>query len=132
LAKDINSRKKIFLIDDDELHLLAAEICLKDEYDIHKAKSGEEALKSLCKNDFIPDLIMLDIIMPEMDGWEVFRKIKGISILKNIPILFLTSVDGEEEKEKARELGAVDYITKPLETVLLNSTIKEIFRIRGK
>ena len=121
---------KILLIDDDEFHLSTAEMYLKDEYEIRKAKSGEEALEFLNKNDFIPDLIMLDIIMPGMNGWEVFEKIKAINRLKDVPIVFLTSEDGEKEREKARKLGVVDYITKPYDMTFVKNTISEIIRIR--
>ena len=124
MVNNLINWKKILLIDDDEIYLLMAELCLKDEYDIYKTKSGDEALKLLCKNDFIPDLIMLDILMPKINGWEVFSKIKSISLLKDIPILFLTSLKGG--KEKAQELGAVDYITKPFEMKSLKSRINEI------
>ena len=120
------SKKNIFMVDDDEIHLLTAELCLKDGYNIFKASSGEEALRFLNKKEAIPDLIMLDIIMPNMDGWELFEKIKGVSFLKDIPILFLTAMNDAKEKEKALELGAAGYITKPLEITLLKNTIKEI------
>ena len=127
---DLNERKKILLIDDDEIHLVTAELYLKDEYEIYKAKSGKEALNYLYNNDFTPDLIMLDIVMPEMDGWEVFNRIKAIGLLKNTPIVFLTSADGEKERKRARELGAVDYITKPFNMSFLKSTLKEIIDVK--
>jgi len=127
----LNTKKKILLIDDDEIHLSIAEMFLKDEYEIYKATSGEGALKYLYRNEFIPDLIMLDVIMPNMDGWEVFNRIKAISLLRNVPIVFLTSADGEKEKKRAREIGAVDYITKPFNMTFLKSTIKEIIKIKG-
>ena len=120
-----NQRKKVLLVDDDEIHSLTAELCLKDEYDVYKIKSGHEAIKLLSNNDFIPDLIILDIIIPKMDGWEVFWKIKSISFLNNTPILFLTSVEGEEGK--SRQFGAADYITKPLNMDLLKNTLKKYF-----
>jgi putative two-component system response regulator len=123
-------KKKILLIDDDEVHLSTTELFLKDEYEILKAISGEDALKYLYNNEFTPDLIMLDIIMPYMDGWEVFNRIKAIGLLKNVPIVFLTSEDGEREKKRARELGAVDYITKPYTKTFLIETINEIIQIR--
>jgi len=128
MSNDKDKRKKILLVDDDEIHLLTAELCLKDEYDVYKAKSGDETLKCLRKNEFVPDLIMLDIIMPKMDGWELFGKIRDINGFQNIPILFLTSVDDKEEEKKARDLGAADYITKPLEIIVLKNAITEIFR----
>jgi putative two-component system response regulator len=128
MINNINSRKKILLIDDNEMHLKTAELFLEADYDIFKAKSGNEALEFLYNNQYTLDLILLDIIMPEMDGWEVFRKIKGIALLKNVPIAFLTSVDEKSEKEKAHKLGAVDYITKPYNMTLLQRTVKEILR----
>ena len=122
--KNNSQRKKILLVDDDEIHLLTAELCLKDEYDVYKTKSGQEALNHLRKKDFIPDLIILDIIMPKMDGWEVYRQTRGISFLNNIPILFFTSVDGEEER--ALKSGACGYIKKPLEMISLKSAIAKL------
>ena len=131
MSNDAIDRKKILLVDDDELHLITAELYLKEDYDIYKARSGDEALKHLYNSEAVPDLILLDIIMPNMDGWEVFRRIKAISVLQNVPIVFLTSEDGEAEKKKARKLGAVDYITKPFNMTFLKSTIKEILKIKG-
>ena len=121
MAKDNNSHKIILLVDDDEIHLSITELSLKDEYKIFMVKSGEEALGFLDKGEIIPDLILLDILMPEMDGWVVFDKINDIAALKSIPILFYTSLDEESAKEKAYEIGAFDFIIKPCEqSVLLN------------
>ena len=126
MADNLDARKKILLVDDDEIHLSTAELFLKDKYQIHKAMSGDEALECLRTNQISPDLIMLDIIMPNMDGWEVFRRIKAIALLKDVPVIFLTSVDEEKNRKKARELGAADYITKPYNMILLKNAIKEV------
>jgi len=121
MTKDANSSKIILLIDDDEIHLEITELSLKDEYKIYMVKSGEEALEFLSKSQVIPDLILLDILMPMMDGWIVFDKINDIAALKFTPIMFYTSLDEESAREKAYEIGASDYITKPCEqSVLLN------------
>jgi CheY-like chemotaxis protein len=125
MAKDINSRKIILLVDDDEIHLSITESELKDEYEVVMVKSGEEALQFLGKNQTIPDLILLDILMPTMDGWEVFDKINDTATLKLTPIMFYTSLDEESAKEKAYELGAFDYITKPCEQSVLQSKIRD-------
>jgi CheY-like chemotaxis protein len=125
MTKDINSRKIILLVDDDEIHLAITELSLKDEYEILMVKSGEEALEFLNKGQVIPDLIMLDILMPVMDGWIVFDKINDIAALKFTPIMFYTSLDEESAKEKAYELGAFDYMTKPCEQSVLLSRIKD-------
>jgi putative two-component system response regulator len=106
--------KKILIVDDSEFHLDLAESILNQKYQIITAKSGNEALAHLSKG-FIPNLILLDVIMPEMDGWDVYNLIRGISILGDVPIVFFTSLDNEDDKNRAFDLGAVDFITKPFE-----------------
>jgi len=125
MAKNADSRKSILLVDDDEIHLEITEISLKDDYEIFMVKSGEEALEFLGKSQIIPDLILLDILMPMMDGWIVFDKINDIAALKFTPIMFYTSLDEESAKEKAYEIGAFDYITKPCEQSILLTKIKD-------
>jgi CheY-like chemotaxis protein len=125
MTKDINSRKTILLVDDDEMHLSITKLSLKDEYETFVVKSGEEALEFLSKSEIIPDLILLDILMPTMDGWIVFDKITDITALKFTPIMFYTSLDEESAKEKAYELGAFDFITKPCEQSILLKKIED-------
>ena len=124
MAEDINSRKTVLLVDDDEVHLSITQLALKDKYEVVMVKSGEEALEFLGKDQIIPDLIMLDILMPTMDGWVVFDKINDIAALKSTPIMFFTSLDEESAKEKAYEIGAFDYIVKPCEQSVLLSKIR--------
>ena len=119
MTDNIVSKKNVLLVDDDEVHNLITETSLKDDYNIFSVKSGKEALEFLAKREVIPDLIMLDILMPEMDGWVVFDKIHDIASLKFIPIMFYTSLEEESAKEKAYELGAFDYIVKPCEKEIL-------------
>jgi len=128
MKEDINSRKKVLLVDDDEVHLSITELSLKDEYDVFMVKSGEEALEFLNKSQIIPDLIMLDILMPVMDGWLVFDRINDIAALKFTPIMFFTSLEEESAKEKAYELGAFDYITKPCEQSILLSRVSDALK----
>ena len=127
-----NEKKKILLVYDDDIHLTTAELFLRDEYDIYKAISGEDALKCLNNNEFIPNLIMLDILMPDMNGWEVYSKVRAINSFKNVPIVFLTSVQGEAEKKKAREIGAADYIVKPFNLTDLKKRITEALQKKTK
>jgi len=128
MANDINSHKKVLLVDDDEIHLSITELSLKDEYDVFMVKSGEEALEFLNKSQIVPDLIMLDILMPVMDGWIVFDRINDIAALKFTPIMFFTSLEEESAKEKAYELGAFDYITKPCEQSFLLGRISDTLK----
>jgi putative two-component system response regulator len=125
MSTDAGSRKVILLVDDDEVHLSITEVSLKDEYEIYMVKSGVEALEFLSKGQTVPDLILLDILMPEMDGWIVFDKIHDIAALKFVPVMFFTSLDEETAKEKAYELGAFDFITKPCEQPVLLERIKD-------
>ena len=128
MINNMHERKKIFLIDDDVAYLTIAELFLKKDYDIYKATSGDDALKYLCSNKFTPNLIMLDILMPNMDGWEVFKKIREISVFKNVPIVFLTTAEEDKEKKKIRQFGAVGYIAKPYNMTDLRGRIKDILR----
>ena len=123
-----DKKMKIFLIDDDEIHLTTAELFLKDEYEIHKVQSGEEALEYINNNKFVPNLILLDIVMQGMSGWDTFKKLREINSLKNIPIVFLTSIAEEEEKKRAYKMGIADYIMKPFNMTELKARVKEIIR----
>jgi putative two-component system response regulator len=122
---------KILLVDDSDVHLMIAENILKEKYNVTTAKSGKDALAVLAKG-FIPNLILLDVLMPDMDGWEVYNKIKGISLLKDVPVAFLTSLDGEKEKLYASRLGAADLITKPYDSGELLKRVESIMAKKPK
>ena len=107
---------KILLVDDDPKNLQVAMNILKD-YNVIYAQSGEKALELLEKNRF--DLILLDVVMPTMDGYYVCSKIKENEKTKKIPVIFLTVKDDEKDIVKGFELGAVDYITKPFYSEVL-------------
>ena len=110
---DDMEKKKIFLIDDEKFFHDIVITMLSDKYNVLAAKSGKEALMLLVQSK--PDLILLDIIMPEMDGWETFHKIRGISLLQDVPIAFITFLSEEKGREEAKRLGAADYFMKPVD-----------------
>ena len=122
-----NEKKKILMVDDDEIHLSLAQNILMEKYEILTAKTGKEALDYFMNSNF-PDLVLLDILMPNMDGWETYKRIRALSFLKDIPIAFLTSVTDTAEKERAREIGAVDFIAKPCEKKELLKRIRKILK----
>ncbi len=107
---------KILLVDDDSKNLQVAMSILKD-YNVIYAQSGEKALELIEKNRF--DLILLDVVMPIMNGYEVCSRIKKNERTKKIPVIFLTVKDDEKDIVKGFELGAVDYITKPFYSEVL-------------
>jgi len=107
-----NEKDKILVVDDIELHLIMTETVLRDKYDITTAKSGKEAL-GLLYQGLVPQLILLDLMMPEIDGWNTYTRIKAISNLHDTPIAFLTASDDPKDIKQAKDMGAVDYIKKP-------------------
>jgi putative two-component system response regulator len=120
-----NERPKILVVDDDEIHLSIIEDLLMPEYEIITAGSGKEALEDLYKG-FSPNLVLLDLLMENMDGWETYNRIRVIALLKKIPIAFLTAVNENKEIQHAKEIGAADYITKPYDSEDLLNRIKKM------
>ncbi|MDD2853597.1 MAG: diguanylate cyclase [Desulfuromonadaceae bacterium] len=102
---------KILIIDDEPVNVHLLEVMLASDYEIHIALNGPEALK--LAEQYLPDLILLDIVMPEIDGFETFRRLRKIESLANVPIIFLTALEGKADESCGLELGAADYITKP-------------------
>jgi len=115
-------RKTIYLVDDNITNLTLGKNALVKHYKVFTLDSGFSLLKIMEKN--IPDLILLDVEMPEMNGYEVIKIIKSRKETKDIPVIFLTSkTDGDSELE-GLSLGAIDYITKPFSPVLLLKRIE--------
>ncbi len=116
--------RKILVVDDEKDQLFVIEQAFKelysDEYEVISARSGKECLKILEKT--IPDVIVLDLMMPQMSGWEVFDKLKENASWKSIPVIILTArTDGFAER--AGELIAQDYIKKPIDMQEFKSRI---------
>jgi PAS domain S-box-containing protein len=129
LKSEVNRKYKILIVDDISENLSALERQLKKPDRLFiKTTSGQEALSILEKEDI--SLIILDIKMPDMDGWEVAQRMKSSDRLKNIPILFITAVYlSDEFIQKGFEIGAVDYITKPIEPFLLQCKVDVFLRL---
>lgn len=125
------SRKKILIVDDVPKNIeLAANILQTKNYNITFAKSGPIALEKVKSIDF--DLILLDVMMPEMDGFEVCKILKEDDATKDIPVIFVTARSETENVVKGFELGAVDYVTKPFQTEELLARVKTHVDIREK
>jgi len=120
-----DEKKKILVVDDDDIDLEMVQAVLSGAYDISTAKSGGEAL-GLFYQGLVPQLILLDLIMPDMDGWDTYKRIKAISGLYKTPIAFFTSSNNPKDIQHAHEMGAVDYIQKPYEK---DDLIKRIGKI---
>ena len=112
----------ILIVDDTEENLDILVEALSDDYGISVAMDGETALEILEME--MPDIILLDIIMPGMDGYDVCKKIKENKETADIPIIFLTAITEIESKSRGFELGAVDYITKPFEILEVKARVR--------
>ncbi|MDM8565633.1 hybrid sensor histidine kinase/response regulator [Candidatus Halobeggiatoa sp. HSG11] len=113
------TKKPLILIVDDTLKNIQVlgSILLEHEYDIHVAQDGQQALDAI--NTISPDLILLDVIMPIVDGFETCRRLKANTKTKHIPVIFLTAKTADEDMLKGFELGGIDYVTKPFSSVVL-------------
>jgi CheY-like chemotaxis protein len=123
-----NEKQKVLIVDDDSIHLEMVEAVLQSEYEISTAKSGKEAL-GLFYQGLVPQLVLLDLIMPDMDGWDTYKRIKAISALHDTPIAFFTSSDDPKDKQHAYEMGAVDFIKKPYDK---DDLLRRVGRILNK
>ena len=105
--------KRILVVDDDEMVLMALEELLKPEgYEIQTVSSGTEALQKLDENHY--DLLMLDVIMPEMDGFALCKRIREKEKFKETPIVFLTAKSRDEDRIRGLEAGANLFLSKPI------------------
>ncbi|WP_374604825.1 two-component system response regulator [Niveibacterium sp.] len=106
-------RPTLLVVDDTPDNLSLMSELLKDRYKVKIANNGEKALK-IAESTSPPDLILLDIMMPGMDGYEVCQRLKEQPATRDIPVIFLTAKTDPEDEKKGLDLGAVDYITKPI------------------
>jgi PleD family two-component response regulator len=117
------SEKKILLVDDAETILMMERIILGKSYVLVTAKDGEKALAAAAAEK--PDLIILDIVMPNMDGFEVCRRIRSDDNTKSIPIIMVTTKGDPNNVEKGFQAGCSDYLFKPIKSGELLSKVRE-------
>ena len=116
-------KQRILIVDDTPANIHVLMETLQDDYVITVATNGEKALK-MVNGDQRPDLILLDIMMPGMDGYEVCQRLKDCKETKDIPVIFVTVKDQEEDETRGLELGAVDYITKPISPPIVKARVR--------
>ena len=119
----------ILVVDDAPENIRVVKELLKEHCQIRFATSGEKALK-IMSEDPLPDLILLDIMMPGMDGYQVCRRLKTDPRTRVVPIIFLTAKANVDDERKGLELGAVDYITKPISPPILLVRVKTHLRLK--
>jgi len=115
-------KNSVLIVDDEKSNIIALTHILGSEYTIHFAKNGTDAIELAEK--FLPDVILLDILMPGMDGYEVIARLKKGAKTDEIPVIFITGLTGEKEEEKGLSLGAVDYISKPFSPAVVKLRVR--------
>ena len=119
----------ILIVDDIATNIQTLATLFKDDYQVKVATNGERALE-LAVQEPIPDLILLDIEMPEMNGYEVLERLKNINEAEEIPVIFITGNDATNDEEKGLLLGAMDYITKPIRPAIVKARVKTQITIK--
>ena len=121
-------KQKVLIVDDviDNIKILIE--LLKPNYKTYFADNGPKALE-IARNTS-PDLILLDIVMPHMDGYEVCQKLKADSLTEDIPVIFISAMNEVGDEAKGLEIGAVDYITKPSSPAIVKARIKNHLKLR--
>jgi len=127
---DFTDKPTILIVDDTPDNLILMSSLLKKDYKVKIANGGEKALR-IASSDSPPDLILLDIMMPAMDGYEVCYRLKREPKTMNIPVIFLTAKNEMEDEKKGLELGAVDYITKPISTPIVLARVKNHLALKA-
>lgn len=127
----VESKPTILIVDDRATNIAILSDLLQDDYKIKVAKSGQKALE-IAKGKEKPDLILLDIEMPEMNGYEVCKELKNNSSTNNIPVIFVTARTDVKDEEYGLNLGAVDYISKPFHPTIVKIRVKNHIALKLK
>jgi len=119
-------KNSLLIVDDDPLNLTLLSEILKPDYTVRAVSSGVACIGAAEK--FLPDLILLDVMMPEMDGYQVFKILKNSKITSHIPIIFITGLSNKSNEKECLQLGAADYISKPFDDVIVRLKINQQIR----
>ncbi|MGY6561332.1 MAG: response regulator [Luteibaculaceae bacterium] len=121
----MNTKKKILIVDDEPNIILSLDFLMrKNKYQVFIARNGKEALEIARQQ--LPDVMLLDIMMPEVDGFEVCETLKNDEKTKHIKIIFLSAKSAEVDIEQGLKLGASDYVTKPFSTKALVEKVNQL------
>jgi len=126
----VRNKYSVLIVDDENINIVTLTSILSPEYITYEASNGIEALK--IAEEFMPDVILLDIVMPEMDGYEMLMELKESEKLRDIPVIIITALDSIESEEKALRLGAADYITKPFHSGIVGLRVNNQVKILAR
>jgi len=127
---DKNKKNTVLVVDDEKINREILNNILNSDYTVYMAKDGPSAVKMA--NDLAPDIILLDIVMPDMNGYDALKILKNTEKTKNIPVVFITGLDSDEDEEKGRALNAADFIHKPFSAMNVKLRIRDQLRIANQ
>jgi len=125
-----NIQQKVLIVDDAPINIQILNEALKDQYRVFFAPCGKDAIRIASSS--LPDMILLDVMMPEMDGYEVCRIIKDDEITRHIPVIFITAMNQQENEAAGLELGAADYITKPFNPDIVRLRVRNQLELKSQ
>jgi len=124
----LNKRPSILIVDDEVSNIEILSAVLEEDHDIYFATSGDEAMNTA--RAALPDLILLDVLMPGTDGYEVCASLKSDPLLADVPVIFTTALGDQEAEVKGLTLGAIDYITKPISPVVVRARVRNHLQMK--
>jgi len=126
---ELSGKCTVLVVDDTPDNLSLMSDLLRTDYKVKLAPSGERALQ-IVAGESKPDLILLDIMMPDMDGYEVLRRLQFNPETEDIPVIFLTAMSAADDESIGLELGAVDYITKPVNPAIVMARVRNHLQLK--
>ena len=126
----MNKRCTILVVDDEPINIQIIKSALKGEYEILTALNGYDAISRI--EEQRPDLILLDVMMPDLSGFEVCSVIKSDAALADIPVIFLTAMDSADAETQGLALGGIDYLTKPVNLELLKLRVRNHIALKER
>jgi diguanylate cyclase (GGDEF)-like protein len=122
-----NKKNSLLIVDDDRSNLMMLSHMLQQDYTVRVASNGASAVRIAEK--YLPDLILLDILMPDMDGYQVFSALQNLDKAADIPVIFITGLNNSIDEKRGLKLGAVDYISKPFDDMVVKLRIQHQIQI---
>jgi sigma-B regulation protein RsbU (phosphoserine phosphatase) len=120
---------RVLVVDDVKTNVDILVEALKDEYKVAVALSGEQALRAIERNP--PDLVLLDIVMPDLDGYEICRRLRAADATRDLPVMFLSSLEDVKDKARGFEVGGNDYLTKPFEILEVKARVRSLLKAKN-
>src|SRR5512140_2195353 len=123
------SDSRVLVVDDDQANVKLLSEVLKGDYKLSVAPDGESALQAIATRQ--PDIVLLDIVMPGLDGYEVLRRLRADPATRELPVMFLSSLEEMASKTRGFELGANDYLTKPFHLLEVKARVQSLLKAKA-